>query len=341
MIAILDFYNQDPGIKIIFPEADYFIFEEEYDRTRLYEKHSINHILDQIDGNVCDLISDSKYEMLFIIAPLYNAVHKYNGVIKSDFISDKTVDYLKRTIQIINKNQFKNVCIFDNYDYDYDPNIICQDDNFNHIFNEQFVKKKQILFFKRNYSKEKTYLDNVLPFPYIIFGKQCNIDMITSPVINPPEKKCRIFFIGTLFNHSDPIYGVFRNRKSVFDDITRHVIIHFPPSMEHDKFLVEMSTSKYALDLLGVGDPNIRTFEILSSGSLRLSQRSTLKWNFEDDFCEETYFDNGDDLFNKIRMIESDPVLYQKCLDKQNAILSTYMNNSSLREYILKNISRY
>jgi spore maturation protein CgeB len=102
-----------------------------------------------------------------------------------------------------------------------------------------------------------------------------------------------------------------------------------------------MKKSKYCLDLLGVGDPNVRTFEIISCGSLRIAQRSNLTWNFEEDFCEETYFDDENDLFNKINLMNSDGALYQKCLDRQNYIVQKYMNVKCLKEYVNDIISKY
>ena len=95
-----------------------------------------------------------------------------------------------------------------------------------------------------------------------------------------------------------------------------------------------MKNSKYSLDLLGCGDPNIRTFEILSSGSLRLSQRSNIKWTFDEEFCEETIFDNENDLLEKLIRLESNIDLYKKCIDKQNYIVRTCMNKNSIKKYI-------
>jgi hypothetical protein len=96
----------------------------------------------------------------------------------------------------------------------------------------------------------------------------------------------------------------------------------------------EMINSKYSLDLLGVGDPNIRTFEILCSGSLRIGERTNLKWTFDDEFYEETIFDDANDLLYKIIRLENDPELYKKCLDKQNEIVRKYMNLDYLKKYI-------
>jgi hypothetical protein len=51
-IAIIDFMNQDIGLKILFPEADYYILQEEFDRTKLYSKYNIKPIIHEKDENI-------------------------------------------------------------------------------------------------------------------------------------------------------------------------------------------------------------------------------------------------------------------------------------------------
>jgi len=330
-IAIIDFRNHDVGLKILFNESDYFILEQELDRTKINMKYNINPLLHKNGINVFDTISSEQYNVLLIISPLYDSLKEYNGVIKESY-SEKTYQYLLDSVELINKNRFKNIVFFDNYDYDYDPNI---------AFNSEFITSHNIKFFKRYFNKEKSYNSNVYPFPYIIFGHQCNIDMITdlfNKQSHNNNKITRIFFSGSPLVHIDNVYGIERNRKEIITKILGRLSIYNPGYIPHDKFMNELSMSKYCLDLLGVGDPNIRTFEILSSGSLRISQRSNIKWNFDDDFCEETMFDNENDLLEKIVRLESDHELYEKCLNKQNEIVRKYMNIDYLRSYILEKI---
>jgi hypothetical protein len=115
--------------------------------------------------------------------------------------------------------------------------------------------------------------------------------------------------------------------------------MYFSHNLSHEQYILELCSSKYCLDLLGVGDPNIRTFEILSSGSLRISQRSNLKWNFDNDFCQETIFDDENDFYNKMVILETQPEIYEKCIKKQNEILDTYMSKKYLRQYIEQSIN--
>jgi hypothetical protein len=318
--AIIDIKNQDVGLKVLIPEADYFILEEEFDRTRLNTKYNITPIIHNKHVNTYEYITNNKYDNLFVIATTYGCLIQNN----------EKSNYLSMLIDLINSNKFKNICFFDNSDYDYDPNI---------FFDTEFIKENSIKFFKRYYNKEKIYSTNVYPFPYITFGHRCNIENVSDLFyknINMDEKICRIFFSGTPLVHIDTEYGVMRNRRDMLINIQSLLNIHNPGQLPHELFMNEMENSKYSLDLLGVGDPNTRTFEILCSGSLKIGQRSNLKWTFDDEFCEETIFDNANDLLEKIKNLENYPELYKKCIDKQNEIVRKYMNVDVLRNYIIK-----
>ena len=96
-----------------------------------------------------------------------------------------------------------------------------------------------------------------------------------------------------------------------------------------------MKKSFFGLDLNGVGDPNKRTFEILSQGTLRISEYNDLKWPFEEEFLEETIFKDADDFNNKISNLINNKELYIKCLNNQNNIYIKYFNKKWVRNYIL------
>ena len=83
-------------------------------------KYNINPILHKKVANGFDTVSSDYYDTLLIIAPLYDSLKEYNGIIKDSY-AEKTYQYLLDTIELINKNDFKNIVFFDNYDYDYDP----------------------------------------------------------------------------------------------------------------------------------------------------------------------------------------------------------------------------
>lgn len=326
-IAIIDTVNQDLVLKILFPTADYFSIINEFDRSFYYNRYQFQPFSD------LNKINDNTYDTLFVISPLFNTLKTYNGK-NNKFYNAKFDEAFQQVIKIINNNlKFANVCIFDNFDYDYDPNII-----FEHHDIWKSSRRNNILFFKRNYNKNINYLPNVYPFPYIIFGLRCNIDMLEYPY-NPTTENTRLnrlFFSGNLYTHVNDIYGVRIDRNDIFNRIKSV----FPPNLfyfeylYYERYMEEMYKSKFALDLLGCGDPNVRTFEIFSTGTLRIAQRTNLKWNFDEDFAEETYFDNEIDLMNKVFRLMEDNDLYERCLQQQQQIVKKYMNANYLKEYV-------
>ena len=318
-IAIIDTANQDLGLKIIFPEADYYSIINQFDRSLYYKRYNF-----ETSGDL-NKINDKTYDTLFVISPLYNTLKTYKGQNNTAYNADFD-NALQQVIEIIKNSNFSNICIFDNYDYDYDPNIILDEHNIH----------QNILFFKRNYSKIVDYKPNVFPFPYIIFGYRCNMDMLVYPREPAEIKLDRLFFAGSLFTHIDDIYGIKRDRN----DMIQKIQSVFPPGIllvgnyDYEFYMGAMGKSKFALDLLGCGDPNIRSFEIFSTGALRISQRSNLKWNFDEDFAEETYFDNEIDLLSKMQRIMHNKTLYENCLRQQQYIVKKYMNVNYLKKYV-------
>ena len=132
-ISIIDPKNQDIGLKILFPEADYYIKFIEF-KEKIPSMNNYN-IMPKFDFNS---ITDQNYEYLFIVFPLYD-IYPNTPYYKADMLN-----YFNEIISIINKNNFKKVFLFDNYDFDYDPNDIVKD------------TAKIDIFFKRNMNKTKT-----------------------------------------------------------------------------------------------------------------------------------------------------------------------------------------
>ena len=248
-IAIIDGVNQDIGLNILFPEADYYINNTELDKSNNMKS---NNIVTKYDWTQ---INDKNYDYLFIIIALYDAKED------TKFFKKNIYEILQREIKIINENNFKKVFIFDNYDYDYDPNEIITNEKIN-------------LFFKRNYNKTKTYKNNVVPFPFIMFGEISIIEKLTE--LNLMQNKInRVFFTGTLFIHNDPQINYYRDRETIYNKIKNY--IYNPGHLSYSNFLQELNKSRFSLDLNGVGEPNKRTFEILSQGSLMISEYDNLK----------------------------------------------------------------
>lgn len=319
-IAIIDCVNQDLGLKILFPEADYFINNDEEctinDRIKSCSYYNIS-----VNKNWSN-INDKNYDYLFAIIPIYDAFPNHM------FYKVNIHNIYNNIVDIINKNNFKKIFIFDNYDYDYDPS-------------KYLINDKITYYFKRNYNMNKTYKNNVIPFPFIMFGEISIIEKIDKELVSDSQyfknKLNRIFFTGGLYVHDDPQYNIFRDRITIYNQIKQFV--YNPGRLDYNTFLNEMRNSIISVDLLGVGEPNKRTIEILLSGSLLMSQKHYLKWPFTEDLCEETKFDNFDEFYIKIKNLLFDKELYNKCLLNQYNIVKKYFNKKWLRDYILEYIN--
>tara|TARA_B100000900_G_C20595580_1_gene723268 strand:+ start:1435 stop:2391 length:957 start_codon:yes stop_codon:yes gene_type:complete len=311
-IAIIDGVQQDIGLKILFPQADYFIDNIGAsnvgggDKSESLKKYNIEVKRD------LSLINDKNYDYLFIIISLYDA-YKIRK-----FFKQQVYNILQKELEIINNNTFKKVCIFDNYDYDYDPSDIINNDKID-------------IFFKRNYNKNKNYQQNVVPFPFIMFGAKSLIEKLDDKNESNIKYK-RLFFSGTIFTHIDNEINYVRNRRVIYSKISN--IIYNPGRLNYSNFLKCIRESKYSLDLNGVGDPNKRTFEILSQGSLRMGEYNNLKWPFREEFSEETIFKTAEELIEKIKYLENNPEIYNKCLKNQKNIYNKYFNKKWIKKYI-------
>lgn len=311
-ISIFDPFNQDIGIKLLFPEADYFIYTTYpstiNDRVQSYQYYNIDVKRD------LSLINDKNYEKLFIILSTYDMVED------TPYFNTDVKNIFSKIEDIINNNNFTQVCLFDNYDFDYDPNLYIKNSKINY-------------FFKRNYNKNKIYNDNVIPFPFIMFGNISIIEKLDREIVSEheyfKEKNNRIFFTGSLDNN-----GENRDRFLMYNLIRDYIFN--PGYLNYHDFLNTTRNSKYSLDLNGAGDPNKRTFEILMSGSLKLSQYNELKWPFEnrDDFSDETIFKNEEEFKQNINLLENNDEIYKKCLENQYNIVKKYFNKEWIRSYI-------
>ena len=66
-IAVIDGVNQDIGLNVLFPEADYYINNAEYDKSFCM---NVNNIIVRYDWSQ---INDKNYDYLFIVIALYDA----------------------------------------------------------------------------------------------------------------------------------------------------------------------------------------------------------------------------------------------------------------------------
>ena len=116
-IAILDNINEDIGLKILFPEADYYICETKPNRETSYIYYNFTPKMN------IENITDKLYDILFIIMPIR---HLGNNEAAVENIRN---NYNTKIKKIIDENNFQKICFFDNEDYEYDPNIFIPNPN--------------------------------------------------------------------------------------------------------------------------------------------------------------------------------------------------------------------
>jgi hypothetical protein len=314
-IAILDNKNEDIGLKILFPEADYFICSTTSNRN---DSYSYYNFLPRLDTQN---ITDNNYDILFVIMPVRHVLNDEVAV------RDIRGNYDNIIKPIIFNNNFKYLAFFDNEDYDVNPN--------------KYIKHPNIHFFKRNYDKKVYYEENVYPFPFIMFGQTSLIEKIDRQLVTKEtylsHKIDRVFYTGGLYHHNSNEFGVNVDRLNIYNQIKN--FIANPGPIPNNVFLNYISNSKFSLDLLGAGNPNIRTFEILVSGSLLLQQKNDLIWPFSEKFSDECYFTDGVDFCNNLNKLQNNSELYLNNLENQYNIVNKYFNKEWLKKYILSKIN--
>ncbi len=321
-VCIVDPAAHIPGLKLLFPEAEYYAHEPD----EFFTYVTTNHLTKEANKSMYgfeyrtdwETISSKNYDTIFICAPLADYY---------DTISPELIPYVTRMKnkikEILASNKFITTAVFDTYDYDYDPSVIDAD------WKTQF-------YFKRNYNKQKTYAKNVFPFPYMMFVKPCVLTMALNSNKNKiTEKIPRALWAGGLYNHIDEKHGVVRKRKEMFEGI-RDVVDE--GRFSESEFIQAIQTYKVVVDLVGVGDPNKRTFEILTNGTLMMTMCEELAWGFEDNdsFHPDTFFKTPTEFREKLNRLLTDEEHYNACLEHQNKIVEKYFTKRWLRTYIEK-----
>jgi hypothetical protein len=324
-LCIIDPAAHVPTLKVLFPEAEYYAHEPDdffrhvttshYSKQQIRDEYGFDY---RTDWNT---ISSSNYDYVFISVPLADYY---------DTVSPEVTQYcdrMKNKIQtILNSNTFKCVCLFDTYDYDYDPSKMNAD-------------WKVDFYFKRNYVKTRTYANNVFAFPYMMFVKPCVMKMAIQrdDAVNSVEKINKALWAGGIYNHTDDKHGIRRMRKDMYDNIKDSIDTE---NFSEKDFIAAIKRYKVVVDLIGVGNPNKRTFEILSSGTLMLTMCGELEWGFEDgdSFHPDTFFESAVEFKDKLAKILNNEDHYHECLSKQQYIVRKYFNKKWLRRYIQKSI---
>jgi hypothetical protein len=323
-LCIFDPAHNAPGLKILFPESDYYAIEP----CSFFTYTAINHMNNEdfyklynfrYETNINN-INSNNYETLFIILPFLDCIEGHA------MTKDYGIRILKLIEYIIQINNFDKICLFDTYDYDYDPAIIYKNSKINY-------------YFKRNFNKTKVYSPNVFPFPYMMFVTKCVLTLLLEDknTFDTEKRKDEIFWCGTIFTHENKEFNVFRDRNDIYNKIKDNLITY--NTLDNNTFLNTLQKYKIGLDLYGVGDPNKRTFELLASDTLIFTNRINLDWGFEtnDAFSEETVFTNEIDFIEKYNLLKNREI-YNKCLNNQRFLKQKYMNKEWMRNYIVSNI---
>jgi hypothetical protein len=323
-LCIIDPAAHIPSLKTLFPEAEYYAHEPNsfftYITTHHYTKKQNLETYGFEYRTDWDTITSSNYDYVFISVPLADF---YNT------ISPELTQYMERMRNkiktILDTNNFKGVALFDTYDYDYDPSTMNTEWRVNY-------------YFKRNYNKTKVYSSNVFPFPYIMFVKPCILGMVINAAGVRYENKINgAIWAGGVYNHVDNKNGVYRMRKDIFNQIEDCIDTGY---FSENDYIATLKKYKVAVDLVGVGDPNKRTIEILSNGTLMLSMCGDLAWGFDegDEFHPDTFFKTASEFRDKLDRILNNEEHYRVCLEQQHKIVMKYFNKQWLRQYIEKNI---
>jgi spore maturation protein CgeB len=329
-LCIIDPAHHLPGLIRLFPEADYYAHLPD----TFFNYYWTNHMPPaefekyyqfqyRTDWNS---ITSENYDCVFIVFPLYDAYGK------KPFQHDIASAMIERIYTLLRSQSFLHVSLFDVHDYPYDPSL----------YKDQPVNT----FFKRNYSLKHSYSSNVFPFPLSMFLRPCvlwnMIDHIEkTSSIDSSLKIMDAIWIGGTYTHTDHNESIVRDREGIHREIQPYIISH--RHLPYHEYLNTMKKYAIAIDLVGVGDPNKRTFEILSSSSLLMTNITELNWGFDmgDSFSDLCVFSNGDDFLRKKTVLLENKEMYDEALTTQIHLVRKYFNKDRLRSYITKKIPMY
>jgi len=351
---ILDFLHEDPGLKLLFTDAEYYSFVQNPQYISTYPNIIPSQEIEKIEFAAAASQQTPKSTFM-IIAPLYKCFYTWNGQINPQFCS-VLYEYFSIFVHIATNCEFENILFFDTHSYQYDPNSIFE-------YYRLRVLSDKMTFFKRNYANNVVYKNNVFPFPYIgssttdvndnvndATSSPCIIDLLQQFIkkykkgqYKLPDRN-RLFYSGKLMIKRDNIYGLYTDCIEKLQKIKNTVgeyLIYREKMPDESAYKIELSRSNFCLSLTEeCGAPTRKIFEILSCGSLHMCEidaSARFMWNFgEDDFLLESYFVNETDLFAKLNFLGGNVEKYYMCLHKQHTIVNTYMSKSALRRYIKK-----
>jgi hypothetical protein len=325
-ICIIDPAHNIPGLTRLFPEASYYAHEPDrsfnYSWTCHMNNSEFEHLYKFRYRTDWNTITSENYDYVFIVFTLYDAYGK------KPYQKDIAYWMIEKIYDIVRAQTFKHVIVFDTYDYPYDPNI--------------FPNQPVDIFFKRNYSNKLTYKSNVYPFPLSMFVRPCvlwsMLDYVESYSEEHINKHMNAVYIGGHYKHENKDEGIIRDRTAIYEQIKPYC--DTIQNMSYNDFKNTLKSYAICLDLIGVGDPNKRTFEIFASGSLWMSNIDGLNWGFTDGECfsDLCTFINGQDFLKKKTLLLENPDLYKTALEQQERLVRKYFNKDTLRKYIIQKI---
>ena len=326
-VSILDLKCCATGLKDIFPEAEYYIspYNETIDKNKFFERYGFYY-----NDNYSEMFNNT-YDLLIII---------YNFETTPYLNLEKCMSYHKDIINLVmNKVSYKKVACFSYHDTWKDPFELCKD-------------IKPDIWFKRNMQNDREYNSKVVPFPFLLFamnGNMCPLYNILNNRKNYINKFNRLMWAGKLYNSNDIFWDSYCNREKIYEEIEKTLKDKNTPlvklQLPYNEYMDEIAKSMFALDLNGAGDPNVRTLEILSCGTIMMRQKNNCIWPFEEGDClpEITQFETANELADKLTILSTNNELYTSTLMRQQYIVDKYFNKEWLRNYILnktKNTSK-
>lgn len=194
---------------------------------------------------------------------------------------------MSKLLEIVNRNAFNKIIGFSNDDCSFDPAI-------------ENSYLKATIWFKRNYQATTKYSPNVYPFPFILFDHVCPLWRILTETHANSKKIDRVLWASNICKKHNPHRNKdYLSRRALFKKLRKHLTTVDVPN---HLYMQELSRSKFALDMNREGDPNYRTFELLTTDTLIIQQFKHLVWPFDagDAFSEETIYRTPEEFVEKV-----------------------------------------
>lgn len=326
-LCIIDPAAHMPGLKYLLPEAEYFAHEPDafftYVSTHHYTKEKNLQEYGFVYRTDWEAITSELFDSVLLVMPFLDY---YNVVTTS--LTPHITRMLARVQGILEEQKFKQVGLIDIYDYDYDPNTINQGLPID-------------VFFKRNKVKGKLYSPNVIAFPCSMFVKPCVImTMLQKNLEQRLPRKQSAMWAGTLYNHIDTNFSppIVRRRKDIYEKIQRFLVTY--TGLSQEDYLRKIREHAIVVDLIGVGNPNKRTFEGFANGTLVMGMTQELDWGFDDGdaFHPDTLFETAEEFEEKLNRLLHDPHHFETCLQIQNHLVAKYFSRESMRNILLRGL---